>query len=442
MPWFASLLVVLVATTPLVVTAEDWPQFRGPGGQGLSAATGLPTTWSASENIRWKVATPGRGRSSPVVLGDRIWLTTAHETLATPEDAKRRVAGNSMAHELYVLSRLTLSAVCLDRHSGKQIYESEIFTLENPDPVHTLNSYATPTPVVDAERLYCDFGTFGTACLDASTGKVLWKRRLPIDHQVGPGSSPALEKDLLLLVRDGCDQQYIAALDCRTGRTVWKTARPPLEGVASDQKKAYSTPLVIEAVGRRQIIVPGAQWIVAYDPLSGKPIWQVHHGRGFSLAPRPVYGHGMVYVCTGCMVAELWAIRVDGHGDVTKSHVAWKATSQIPILSSPLLVGDEIYTVSDSGIMTCLDAATGKLQWKHRIPGKYAASPLYADGRIYCFNEDGVTTVVQTGKHFVQLAENQLDGPLIASPAIAGRNLLLRTDKYLYCVGAGQGGKD
>ena len=255
-----------------------------------------------------------------------------------------------------------------------------------------------------------------------------------MDHQVGPGSSPLVYKDLLILVRDGCDQQYITALDKRTGETVWKTNRPPINATYLPYRKAFSTPLVVEAAGQEQVIIPGAQWVVAYEPATGKPIWRADYQRGFSTAPRPVFGHGMVYICTGFASQQLWAIRLDGRDDVTDSHVAWKATSQIPKRSSPLLVGKEIYLVSDTGVGSCFDALSGEIRWQERISGNYSASPTYVDGRIYFCSQEGKTTVLQPGTQFLKLAESHIDGRIMASPAVVGRAFLLRTDTHLYRI--------
>jgi hypothetical protein len=226
-------------------------------------------------------------------------------------------------------------------------------------------------------------------------------------------------------------------LDKNTGKTVWKTDRPPMETDSRYEKKAYATPLVVEAGGRTQIIVPGAQWVCSYDPGTGSEIWRVRHGKGFSLAPSPVYGHGLVYVSTGCHVAELWAIRVDGHGDASDTHVAWRGKGQIPLMSSPILMGNEVYCVSDGGIVSCFDAASGKLHWRERIGGNHLASPLGAGGKLYFFSWEGKTTVLLPGKKFTRLAENQLEGPLVATPAVAGSAIYLRTDAHLYCIGKG-----
>jgi outer membrane protein assembly factor BamB len=426
-----------MAALPKTQSADDWPQFRGPTGDGISLATNIPLTWSTNQNVKWKVPVPGRGRSSPVLLGDRIWLTTAFET-----NVQTFSAGPDRMQRA---ERVQIGVVCLDRATGKQLYYRELYAVDNPPAVNFFNSYATPTPVAEAGRFYCDFGTFGTACLDANSGEVLWKRQLPLEHFQGPGSSPALYKNLLILVRDGGDQQYITALDTRTGQTVWKTDRPPLSTRVRMFKKSYSTPLVFEAAGKVQMVVPGAQWFVSYDPDTGQEIWRVDNGKGETVAPRPVYGDGLVYLSTGVYrpKPQLWAVRVDGQGDVTATNVAWKLPSSIGFMASPLLLGHELYLLSDDGFVTCVDASSGAILNKVRLGGNYAASPTYAEGRIYCFSREGKTLVLKANKELIVLAENQLDGPVFASPAIVNSAIYLRTDSDLYCLSpAGPQGAD
>ena len=423
--YLAALLVLLLVAGP-GKAEEAWPLFRGPHGDGTATARKLPLVWSETNNIAWKVPVPGRGRSSPVVLGNRIWLTTA-----LGQGLGRARMGPD---DVQTAEHITFEAVCLDRTDGKILWEAPLFDVDKPAPVHKLNSWATPTPVVEPGRLYCDFGTFGTAGVDAKTGKVLWRQRLALDHQVGPGSSPVLWENLLLLVRDGCDAQYVTALDKQTGQTVWKTDRPPINTPTTDLRKAFSTPLLVRSGGRAQMIAAGAHWIVSYDPATGKEIWRARHGQGFSFGSSPVFGHGMALFSTGCFKAELWAIRADGEGDVTSSHVAWKCLRQIPVMSSPALAGDELYWISDEGIACCADVRSGEVQWQERLGGTYLASPLCADGRVYFFGLDGKTTVVKAGRQFEQLAQNHLEGPLAATPALVDRSIYLRTDSHLYRI--------
>jgi outer membrane protein assembly factor BamB len=238
----------------------------------------------------------------------------------------------------------------------------------------------------------------------------------------------------MIVVRDGCDAQFVAGLDKRSGQTAWRTSRPPVNAELPVLKKSFSTPLVIEVEGEPQVVTIGPHWVVAYEPATGREIWRVRHGTGYSIAPRPVYGHGLVYVCTGGYVADLLAVRVNGQGDVSQTHVAWKATQQIPLMASPLLVGRELYLVSDNGIASCLDAISGKVHWRERLGGNYAASPFFADGRIYFVSREGKTTVLKPGTQFLRLAENRLQAAVIATPAVSDRAIFLRSDTHLYRI--------
>ncbi|MBK5290637.1 MAG: PQQ-binding-like beta-propeller repeat protein [Acidobacteriia bacterium] len=392
-------LLLLLAVSYLHACAEDWPQFRGPGGQGHSREAGLPFEWSETDNVRWKVALPGLGWSSPSIQGETIWLTTATEE------------GRS------------LRLLAVDRTSGAIRSNVEVFHLKGSIPVHGKNSRASPTPVVEGDRVYVHFGSYGTACV-RTDGEILWRTQLAYDHRHGPGGSPALYKDLLLISCDGYDIQYVVALDKRTGEIHWKTARAGYQ--------AYTTPLLITVNGRDQMISPGAWRAVAYDPSTGEEIWSVRYGKGYSNVPRAVFGHGLVYICTGFDQADLLAVRPTGSGDVTDTHVAWSGKRGIPLTPSPILVGDEIYFASDNGVATSLDAKTGKEHWRQRLGGNYSASPIYGDGRIFFLSEECVSTVIAPGQTYKPLAANRLDGRCLASPAVSGGAIFLRSDTHLY----------
>jgi outer membrane protein assembly factor BamB len=391
--------------------ADEWPQFRGPDGQGHADATGLPLTWSEEENVAWKTPVAGRGWSSPVVSDHKIWLTTAID------------------------DQRSLRAVAIDLENGKVIHDVEVFQCDSLPSINDKNTYASPTPILESGRVYVHFGTLGTACLDAADGHVLWtNRELTVDHKEGPGSSPVLWRDLLIVNCDGIDAQYVAAVDKQTGKLVWRRDRPgPLNPIA-DFRKAYCTPLVIEFKGRSELVSPGASRVVAYDPRTGDELWSVRYA-GFSIVPRPVFAGGLVLVDTGYMKPQLWAIRPGGSGDVTADGVAWRCTRHAPANPSPVALGDEVYMVSDAGIASCLDAASGKVVWQERLGGNFSASPLAGDGRIYFSSEEGVTTVVRASRDFERLAANTLSGRMLASPAVAGRDLILRTDSHLYRIG-------
>lgn len=423
-----STLFVALSLSGIAASETDWPQFRGPQGNGVTAARNVPVTWSETNHLAWKVAVPGRGRSSPVVVGDHLWLT-----LAVEQGVVRTRIGSD---DMQTAEHVSLEVVCLDAKDGRIVWRTTLFEVDKPDPVHWFNSWATPTPVVAAGRIYCDFGTWGTACLDATSGKVLWKTRLPLDHQVGPGSSPVLYQNLLILVRDGRDAQYVAALDTQSGKQAWRTERPPMDTVNGDLKKSFVTPLLVEAAGRTQLISPGAHWVVSYDPATGKEFWRANHGRGFSIGSCPVYADGVAYFSTGCMKPQLWAIRVDGTGDVTTTHALWKTLRQVPVMSSPLLQDDTLYWTSDDGMANCANTTNGEAFWQERLNQQHLASPLLAEGRVYFFGKEGKTTVVKAGKDFAKLAENQITGTVIATPAIVDGAIFLRTDTHLYRIGS------
>jgi outer membrane protein assembly factor BamB len=385
-----------------VICGQDWPQFRGPTGQGVSDERNLPLTWSETKNVRWKTAIPGRGWSSPVIHGDRVWLTTATEE------------GRS------------LRAIAVDVNTGAIQQDVEIFRLKSPKLMNPKNSFASPTPVVDGDRVYLHFGAYGTACITQS-GEIVWKTKLDYDNgQHGPGGSPVIYDDLLIVSCDGLDQQFVVALDKATGKVRWKKLR---EGY-----QAYTTPLVVSLPAGDQIISPGAFQAIAYEPRTGKEIWRVKYAEGFSNVPRPVYGNDLVFICTGFQEPSLLAVRLDGHGDVTKSKIAWKLDRGIPRTPSPLLVGNELYIVSYKGIATCIDAKTVDELWRARVGGNYSASPVYADGRIYFLSEEGETIVVAPGRQLKHLATNQLDGPTLASMAVSHSSLFIRSATHLYRI--------
>ena len=411
------ILAVVLSLAAAAEAAGQWPEFRGPGGQGHAPDTGLPLEWSESRNVLWKVPVPGSGWSSPVVAGNRIWLTTAADVA---EGGRNR--------------GVSLRALAFDIETGKLLVDTEVFRLDRARNINHKNSHASPTPIVDGDRVYVHFGADGTAALSGS-GDILWRTRLPYESQHGAGGSPALFGDLLIVNCDGNggpDGAFVAALDTRSGKIRWKTPR------RSPADQAYSTPLVIRAADRDQVISVGAYRAAAYDPRSGREIWRVSYGQGFSNVPRPVFGHGLVYITTGFHQPELLAVRPDGSGDVTDSHVAWAVRRGVPFTPSPLLVGDELFFVNDVGIASCVDARTGKVRWQQRLGGNYSASPVFADGRVYFFSEEGAVTVLAPGPTFQRLGTSQLDGSILASAAVAHGSFFIRTGSHLYRIGTRQ----
>lgn len=401
-----SCLVVAVA-----LRAEDWTEFRGPTGEGV-AKSALPTEWSPQSNVVWKKPIPGSGWSSPAVVKDRIYLTTA-----VPEKGSKD---------------LSLRALCLDAKTGNVVWNNEIFKQGEKAPrIHGKNSHASPSPIVEGDRVYVHFGHQGTAALDLK-GKILWKNdKLGYSPVHGNGGSPAIVGKALVYSADGGNTQFVIALDKTTGELLWKTPRE----ATSSKKFAFSTPLVIDVAGKKQIVSPGPGIVAAYDPADGKEIWRVNYGEGYSVIPRPVFGHGMVYLSSGYDSPVLYAIKVDGTGDVTTSHVAWTLKKGAPHTPSPLLVGDELYVVSDGGLASCLDATTGKIHWQDRIGGQHSASPMFAGGKVYFQDEAGVGTVIKAGKTFELISRNDLAEKTLASHAAKDGALYIRTEKNLYRIG-------
>ncbi len=398
-------LVIAVCCAVVSARAEDWPQFRGTTGQGHSPERGLPLEWSESKNVMWKVEVPGLGWSSPVVANGRVWLTNANEDHG-----------------------ISLGALAFEAATGRQLVNVEVFRISRPGEINPKNSRASPTPIIDGDRVYVHFGADGTAAL-TTAGEILWRARFSYDSQHGNGGSPVLYQDLLIFNCDGYDTAFVVALDKQTGKVRWKTSR------RRPWSQAYSTPLVIRVGDRDQLVSVGAFRTVAYDPLTGQEIWRVSYGEGFSNVPRPVFAEGVVYIATGFDEPSLLAVRTDGTGDVTRTHVMWTLRRSVPYISSPVIVGDELYMVSDIGVASSVDRKTGRIYWQHRLGGDYSASPIFADGRIYFLSEDGVATAIAPGQEFRLLARNELDGLVQASMAVSEGSIFIRSNRHLYRIG-------
>ena len=411
---FIILQLTLIAVG-VAVAGEQWWQFRGPKGNGHTLSEELPLTWNEATNVVWKVPIHDRGWSSPVLWGDQVWVTTA---------TRKGTA---------------LYALCVHKGTGKLLHDLKLFEVKDAMAITSANTYATPTPVIEEGRVYLHFGTYGTACLDTATGEVLWERRdLNCDHEkgAGPASSPTLVGDYFVVHVDGRDNQYIIALHKKDGTTAWKTDRSlDYSEVPVHHRKAYGMPILIpRGEGGEQLVGVGGRGVFAYDPRTGKELWKMRH-RGWSIAPRPVHGHGLVFALIDRDDPELWAIRPDGRGDVTETHIAWRETKRMPPRASPLLVGDLLFLVNRNGVATCLEAKTGKQVWQERLKGNYSASPIASKGRIYFFSEEGLATVIRPSREFKILATNALEGgPLMATPAVSGASLYIRTEKHLYRV--------
>jgi outer membrane protein assembly factor BamB len=413
--WFGSgsmkyllTAAILIALSDLAMAQSVWPEFRGPGGEGRADEADLPVAIDESV-VRWRTAIHGKAWSSPVVWGDQIWLTTA------TEDGKQ------------------MSVVGVDRKTGKVLFDKVLIENESPAFCIPSNSYASPTPAIHEGRLYVHFGSYLTACIDTSNAEVLWQRRdLACDHHRGPASSPILHEGKLYVAYDGFDVQYVVALDCKTGQTVWKRDREINYGTDDgDQKKAYGTGQIIEVDGVKQLVYPSAVATIAYNPDDGETLWTVYH-KGMNASARPLYRDGLLFITNGS--GTMIAVRPEGRGDLTANGIVWSEFKSIAKKASFLWVEGLIYMNSDDGVISCRDASTGKILWQQRAAGNFSASPVYAKGRLYFFGEEGEIFTVAAGPKYERLAKTQLGDGFMASPAIVDNELILRSKTELFMI--------
>jgi outer membrane protein assembly factor BamB len=420
---------ILFLSVPTFLHASDnWPQFRGPTGDGHATAKNLPVKWSETENIRWKTAIHDKGWSSPVIWGDQVWMTTVKEHYAA--DAPKENPGKKIPKPEWI----EMYAVCVDKATGKIVHDILLSKEDKPDFCIAYNSYGTPTPVIEEGRVYLHFGSHGTFCLDAKTGKKIWERLdLECDHWRGPGSSPIIHEDLIYLTFDGADQQYVCALNKTDGKTKWKTDRHINYGTDNgDLKKAYSTPSILEVDGKLQLISPAAAATQAFDPKTGAELWRIQHG-GMNEACKPVFGHKLIFLSSG-HTSNILAVKQGGSGMLPPQQIVWQTNKAAPSRPSYLLIDDMLFTVSDNGFAACVDAKTGKQHWQERLGGSFCSSPTYADGHIYLFDMDGKSRVLAAGKEFASLSINTLADGCMATPAMVGDAIYLRTKTNLYCI--------
>lgn len=403
--WF-----LLVTSLPLVA-ADSWPEFRGPTADGHAPEANVPTLWSATSKTRWKIPVEGKAWSSPVIADGKVYVTTA-----VSKDAK-----------------LSLKALCFELADGKQVWERTVFE-KAEGAIHAKNSHASPTPVYAEGKLYVHFGHDGTAALNAGDGSILWTQTsLSYAPVHGNGGSPVVHDGKLIFSSDGQADPFIVALSTADGSVVWKTPR----NVTVQRTFSFATPLLIEVKGKTQVISPASGAVIAYDPADGREIWRFRYGEGYSVVPRPLHRDGVIYVCSGFNRAILYAVKTDGTGDVTDTHLVWQDDKTVPKESSPILVGDEIYFNDDKGILSCLDAATGKEHYRERLDGQggYSASPVFAGDHLYFHNGNGITTVVKPGKTFTKVAENQLGEYGLSSFAVVSDGFVIRTEGHLIRLG-------
>ena len=405
------LLLITVASCVVIEANEQWSQFRGHYGNGIIKSTSAPINWSENTNIDWKTPIHDRGWSSPVIWNDQIWMTTA------TKDGKK------------------MYAICVNKLSGKIEHDIHVFDVKSPQAITNENTYASPTPVVEEGRVYVHFGTYGTACISTKDGQILWKRRdLNCDHEIGagPASSPFIYNNFLIFNVDGRDVQYVIALNKETGETAWKTNRSvDFSDVQVNQRKAYGTPFIIPRGNTNQMVSIGAKGVYSYDPENGKELWKAEH-RGWSIAPRPVYGEGLVFTMIDRDRPEMWAINPNGSGDISETHIEWKETKRMPPRASPIIIKGLLFVVDRNGYISCIEAKTGKSIWQKRMKGRFSASPILANNLIYFFNEDTVCTIIKPTRELEIVAENKLsEDKLMATPAFDENSIYIRTEKKL-----------
>lgn len=414
---------LIILCIVLVISAsckqESWTAFRGSKNNAISNSKNVPLNWSEEENVNWKTEIHDFGWSAPVVLNDQIWVTTA------TNDGKK------------------MYAVCVDFESGEIIHDILVLEQEKVNWKNSLNSYATPSPVIEKGFVYVEFGTYGTACIASETGKIIWKRSDISTERVphGPASSPIIYKNLLILHHEANEILRITALDKKTGKTVWQNHRPEecYIGVQSDWRKSHATPMVIKVNGQNQLISIGAQVCQSFDPETGEEIWRVRYGFD-STVSCPLFWDGKVFINTGVNFlagkkwAEIWAVNPEGNGDITETNVLWKCTEDVPGISTPVVNNGLIFMVSERGMLTCLEAKTGKVIWKEKLKGQFNSSPIWIDMKVYITSLSGVTTVINASKEFEILAENALDGRYIAPPSVASKSIILRSNSHIYNI--------
>ena len=410
----------------------DWPQFRGPEANS-STDSRLPEKWNESENFKWRLKLPGRGWSSPVHANGVAWMTAAVERAATAEEIQKKLEGVQFARIKTAAASVDFHALAVDLSSGKLLHDIKLGSTDDPQPINPMNSYASPTPVIADGKVVCHFGAYGTWCLDAQTGEEQWQTQYVIDHSVGPGSSPIVVDSNVILVCDGCDQQFVVAVDLENGQEAWKTNRPPIRETNGEFRKAYCTPLVCNIGGQSQVVVTGSQWICGYSPTNGKEVWRLDYGRGYSMTGQPMMINGTIVFPTGYDNHEFVAFKAVGSGQLSEQQIEWRMRGA-PSMSSSIVFEDLIYSAGDRGILSIIDPASGELVKRQRTIGNISSSPLLAGGKLYFGSRDGKMVVVSCDESLRTLHEFDFESPIYASPCPVGNDLLVRTADELILI--------
>lgn len=383
----------------------EWSQFRGNNSDAHAVNVQVPMEWSDSKNVDWKIKIPGLGWSSPVLVDDQIFVTTA---VAQGEG-------------------LSLRAISIDAKTGATLWDQEIQSVAKAPSIHSKNSHASPTPIVRDGSVFVHFGTLGTARLDASTGKIRWIcNELDYPPMHGSGGSPVLRDGKLVIVCDGSTNPFVCAINAETGKLAWKTPR----SVQAKISHSFVTVNIAEVDGKPQVLAPGPDHFAAYDLQTGHELWRVM-APGWSVCPQPVLFEDLVIYNHDYDNPELMAVKLGGKGDVTESNIVWKSQRGAPSTPTPLLIGGDLYFVSDNGVASCVDAKTGQRHWMERLGGNYSASPVYVNGLVLFMNETGVATWIQPKQTFQVVGKNEVSGRTFATPGFSTDAMYLRTDEHL-----------
>jgi outer membrane protein assembly factor BamB len=447
MNWnFLRLLLFSILILP-GLQAGDWPQWRGPSGNGISEESGLPVRWSAKDNIKWKTALGGLGVSSPIVSGDKVLVTSQQGSvriqpglmplLARDDEELSRhenPIGGTQAKSRDSKGDVTLIVEAFRVSDGTQLWKYSTRAIGEFPQLHEKHNLATPTPATDGRLVYAWFGNGQIIALDMD-GRVVWSRHLGVEYSSfltpwGHGGSPALYQDLLILLCDHSESSYLLALDKNTGKERWKADR-------GKSRISHSTPMVVKGPNRDELIVNSSERIDAYDPHNGSLLWHAGSPRQTPI-PSPVFHNGVIYLSRGYRNSDILAIKPGGQGDVTDTHILWRAATGASYVPSILYYDGLLYATNEIGVVTCADAATGKTVWRQRLGGIFFASPVVGDGKVYMVSETGETYVLRAGRTAELLAKNELEERMLASPAIAKGCLFLRADGTLYCIGQGK----
>lgn len=433
-----TLALLAISSLTTVGSAANWPQWRGPDGSGISTEKNLPAAWTPTTNIKWKAAIPGRGHSSPIVWGNRVFVTTAVEgdVVAGAKAAKHMLGDKEFVHpdSIGADRKHQFKVIALNRESGKVVWEATAWEGTPYDNRHRKSSYAASTPATDGKMVYAFFGTEGLYAYDFN-GKLAWKAQLGnmANLGMGTGTSPILFENLVIVQcdEDNGEGSFIVALDKKTGKEAWRTPRKI--------QISWSTPLLVKSATRSELITSGTETVISYDPATGKELWR-HKGLESNAIPSPVANSDMVYLVAGFPAKIAMAIKLGGNGDLTGTpNVPWQYAKGTAYVPSPILYGDYLYLTTDRGILTCIDAKTGEVKYEGGripIPATFTASPVAFEGKILMTSEDGDTFIVKAGPKHEVLATNSVGEPVYASPAIADGSIYIRGEKNLYRIGS------